>query len=337
MSWILIPFVALADFIESLWALATDSLARLEAKLILRSIRKKFIPVAILIALPASAQPLKEGVGFPGVPPEFNSSWCGQKRPGGCTTLAPPGFDCRLCPTNGWLGYYAENEYRSVAALGTCWELDWWGTKSQWNGTVVLDHFGTGRQKELDWFKVTTPVTSSEYRVCWYESHWEGGSPDFPVVIERSQQLNDFRVIEAVRQGRWGPGLVNYLGFDPVFGGWTSGRAGLWTVWLDNRLTEEPPPEPEPEPTPEPEPEPEPPAIPKPPSCKQALSERAAKGLEAARDLPLLIGPGRRANARALAEWVDAVILCIEQLEEHRNTYWPGEESTGRAETRIVP
>lgn len=193
----------------------------------------------------AGAQQLKPGVGLPGVPrADFERSWCQQHRPGGCSATAPPTFNCALCPSSGWLGYYAEFFPRAQSMLRGCWELDTWGTRAT--------HDGVQTPAEFDWAQVAVPRSSTPYRECWYEREHLGGAPERAIVIASEADARNWSfVVDAAKAaGAWREGVFAYKGFDPVSGGWRAG--GAWPVWVDNRTAVTPVPAPVPVPVPPP-------------------------------------------------------------------------------------
>lgn len=168
--------------------------------------------------------PKKPGVGLPGAPAEFNRYWCEQKRPPGrsatCTARAPAGFDCRLCPSSGWLGNYAEFYPRTIQALETCWRLDFWGTKGQYAGSLqVAPDPVTGELSgtEFDWMQVRWARNSAEYRTCWYEEHQPGGKRENPYIINEATYQGQRERVKCMKaEGAWpAPGeTASYVGYD---------------------------------------------------------------------------------------------------------------------------
>lgn len=238
----------------------------------------------------AEGQVRQVGVGLPGVPrPDFHFRWCEQKRPPGrqatCTIEAPADFDCRLCPSNGWSGYYAEFYQRTTAAMRGAWEANFWGTRTSHDGVVVQSSEPTPGiiAAEFSWVEVTYPRTHEIYRRFWYEAPGrEGGTEASPIVIDLSTlRFNTDRIDCIKALGAWpAPGETgSYIGFDPIYPADVCanrfpppGARPLWPVWVRNALPADhpvnggsapPPPPPVPVPAPPP---PEPTTPPCPPS-----------------------------------------------------------------------
>ena len=227
--------------------------------------------------------------------------------------------------------------------LRGCWELDTWGTKDT--------HDGNYTPAEFSWAQVAVPRDHRWYRECWYERTHAGGSADFPLLVDESDDW-PFVQRESKRQGKWQPGLFTYQGFDPWKGGWTDGRTGLWPVWVDNRLGAEPPPPPpppEPPPPPPPEPEPEPdPGLPEcSPACRQ-LAKAVDSALQGQRRVILPDGSGQvhsEGRWQFIASWMrnrleSLAVHCWQDLRE--GCFVPGVESTGRGvrvelESEVTP
>lgn len=194
------------------------------------------------------------GVGLPipaSLPENWRSNWCPQlKPPGG--EFTPPAEAVaaqwpwrEACPSRGWIGGFGEAwQQRTTEALRLAWEIDLWGTKSQYDGNYTV--------REFEYAVVYVPKTDDMFIEWWIRQ--EGGSFENPFVFNDSNAAANAQIINAAKAEEAWPDF----GEVGSFTGWSAAPNG-WRVYVKNMVVnegEEPPVEPPTPPPPPPEPEP---------------------------------------------------------------------------------